>query len=81
MIQESQSPIYDEYADSECIKQKLHSVHSAKLSKQLKQELILLPNRLILQEDTLGAVMSTMFMKERLMQSTSVATLQEEEEI
>ena len=63
------------------IKQKLHSVHSAKLSKQPKQELILLPSRPILQEDTLGAVMSIVFMKERLMQSTSTATLQEEEDI
>ena len=63
------------------IKQKLHSVHSAKLSKQHKQELILLPNRPILQIDTLEAVMSTVFMRERLLQSISAATLQEEEDI
>ena len=63
------------------IKQKLHSVHSAMLSKQHKQELILLPNRPIPQTDTLGVVMSTVFMTERLLQSISAATFEEEEDI
>ena len=59
-------------------------VHSAKLFKQPKQhkeKLILLPSRLTLQTDTLGAVINTVAMKEKMLQSTSAATLQEAEDI